>query len=107
MRVRIGLLGRWAAPVVAAMLLYYPNSPVAYAWRSIEMLLFLVLIAYDPDQYYPAMGAVLHADADGRLDRRMLYRSAGRLDRMLAWLGRRSAPASDGSAFTTGFKVVS
>ena len=29
MRVRIGLLGRWAAPVVVAMLLYYHNSPVA------------------------------------------------------------------------------
>ena len=32
----------------------------------------LILISYDPDQFYPVMHALLQADAEGRLRRRQL-----------------------------------
>jgi beta-N-acetylhexosaminidase len=39
----------------------------------------LILVSYDPDQFYPSMYAVLQADADGRLQRELLERSDRRL----------------------------
>jgi beta-N-acetylhexosaminidase len=45
----------------------------------------LILISYDGDQFYPAMHALLGADAAGRLQREQLARSDGRLRRLLRW----------------------
>jgi hypothetical protein len=39
-----------------------------------------VLIAYDPDQYFPAMNALLRADREGRLAGSSLGASERRLD---------------------------
>ena len=33
MRITIGILGRAALPVAAAVLVYYQKTPVSYAWR--------------------------------------------------------------------------
>lgn len=41
----------------------------------------LILISYDPDQYFPLMDALLQADSDGRLRQDMLARSDERLRR--------------------------
>jgi beta-N-acetylhexosaminidase len=41
----------------------------------------LILISYDPDQYFRVMHALLQADRDGKLDAAMLERSAARLQR--------------------------
>jgi beta-N-acetylhexosaminidase len=41
----------------------------------------LILISYDPDQYFPLMDALLQADSDGRLQQDMLARSDERLRR--------------------------
>jgi beta-N-acetylhexosaminidase len=41
----------------------------------------LVLVSYDPDQYYAVMYALLRADRDGRLDGERLRRSEARLAR--------------------------
>jgi len=40
----------------------------------------LILISYDPDQYFPAMYAVLKADLAGKLDQAALSKSDARLD---------------------------
>ena len=40
----------------------------------------LILISWDPDQYYPVMYALLEADRQGRLDREALKRSDRRLE---------------------------
>lgn len=40
----------------------------------------LILISYDPDQYYPAMYALLGAERAGKIDQGMLERSRERLD---------------------------
>ncbi len=96
----------------------HPGGIGASAVKALNAGVDLLLIAYDPDQYYRAMDAVLCADADGRLDHPMLRRSARRLDRILAWLGHRTVPAKDRSAaaqvlrasaasqFTTEFKMI-
>ncbi len=39
----------------------------------------LILVSYDPDQYYRVMYALLKADREGRLDREVLQRSDERL----------------------------
>jgi beta-N-acetylhexosaminidase len=39
----------------------------------------LILVSYDPDQYFPVMYALLAAERDGRLRADMLERSARRL----------------------------
>ena len=39
----------------------------------------LILVSWDPDQYYRVMYALLKADQQGRLNRRMLQRSDHRL----------------------------
>ena len=41
----------------------------------------LLLISYDPDQFYPAMHALLQADTAGRLKPDALVKSAARLSR--------------------------
>jgi beta-N-acetylhexosaminidase len=41
----------------------------------------LILVSYDPDQYYRVMHALLKADHQGRLDRQVLQRSDERLAR--------------------------
>ncbi|MGB6065179.1 MAG: glycoside hydrolase family 3 N-terminal domain-containing protein [Desulfomonilaceae bacterium] len=41
----------------------------------------LILVSWDPDQYYRIMYALLKADRQGRLDRRMLRKSSQRLAR--------------------------
>jgi beta-N-acetylhexosaminidase len=41
----------------------------------------LILVSYDPDQYFPVMYALLAADRDGRLDQDALARSKARLKR--------------------------
>jgi beta-N-acetylhexosaminidase len=41
----------------------------------------LILVSYDPDQYFPMMDALLQADRDGRLREDLLTRSAERLRR--------------------------
>lgn len=41
----------------------------------------LLLVSYDPDQYYPVMAALLRADREGRIDRGTLERSDARLER--------------------------
>ena len=44
----------------------------------------LILISWDPDQYYPVMYALLKADKQGRLDREVLQRSDQRLARAMS-----------------------
>lgn len=39
----------------------------------------LILVSYDPSQYYPVMRALLKAQAEGRLDQAMLDASTRRL----------------------------
>jgi len=41
----------------------------------------LILVSYDPDQYFPLMDALLQADSDGRLRQDALAQSAERLRR--------------------------
>jgi len=41
----------------------------------------LVLVSYDPDQYYPIMQALLAAEGDGRLSRKTLAASDARLQK--------------------------
>lgn len=41
----------------------------------------IVLVSYDPDQYYPAMYALLKADEEGRLNRARLEQSRARMER--------------------------
>lgn len=41
----------------------------------------ILLVSYDPDQYYPAMYALLKADEDGRLNRTRLAQSRARMER--------------------------
>jgi beta-N-acetylhexosaminidase len=41
----------------------------------------LILVSYDPDQYFPLMDALLEADSDGRLRQDALVQSAERLRR--------------------------
>jgi beta-N-acetylhexosaminidase len=43
----------------------------------------LILVSYDPDQYYRVMYALLKADRQGRLDRHVLRRSDERLERAI------------------------
>jgi len=46
----------------------------------------LILVSYDPDQYYPVMNALLKADRLGKLDREALQRSEQRLARAIKFI---------------------
>ena len=45
----------------------------------------LILVSYDPEQFYPLMDALLQADREGRLRRDMLDRSDERLRRAVTF----------------------
>jgi beta-N-acetylhexosaminidase len=61
---------------------YYSNDGAAQAAiASLNAGTDLILIAYDPDLYFPVTYALLQADADGRLDGAMFRRSDARLER--------------------------
>lgn len=48
----------------------------------------LILVSYDPDQYYPMMYALLKADQEGKLDPNILQRSDRRLERAINLISR-------------------
>ena len=48
--------------------------------KALNASVDLILISYDPDQYFPAMYAALRADIKGELNRDVLYKSKSRLD---------------------------
>ena len=55
----------------------------------------LILVSYDPDQYYPVVHALLRADRDGRLRPQVLRQSEERLNRVArAGNGVLARPAS-------------
>jgi beta-N-acetylhexosaminidase len=61
---------------------YYSDDGAAQAAiASLNAGTDLILIAYDPDLYFPVTYALLQADADGRLDGAMFRRSDARLER--------------------------
>jgi beta-N-acetylhexosaminidase len=51
----------------------------------------LILVSWDPDQYYPVMAALLAAERDGRLQDDMLARSDPRLRAAAQFLANRAA----------------
>jgi beta-N-acetylhexosaminidase len=53
----------------------------------------LILISWDPDQFYPVIYSLLKADKEGRLDREALKRSVQRLE-----AARRPAPSMNGGS---------
>lgn len=58
------------------------SSPQGVGNASIEALnagVDLILVAYDPDQYYPVMYALLKAQSEGRLRLERLEKSDARL----------------------------
>src|SRR5262245_2497066 len=60
------------------------KSPEGIGGASVAALnagVDLILVSYDPDQYYPVMYALLQAERDGRLRTDMLRQSAERLNR--------------------------
>ena len=72
----------------------HPGGIGAVSVKALNAGVDLLLIAYDPDQYFRAMDAVLQADAEGRLDRSMLKRSARRLVAVREWLGNATSMAA-------------
>jgi beta-N-acetylhexosaminidase len=67
----------------------------AAAVRALNAGVDLLLVSYDSRQYYAVMAALLDADAEGALDRRMLGASGRRLARVAAGL---RMPANEKSA---------
>lgn len=63
------------------------EGPAGGAVAALNAGVDLILISYDPDQYFPVMYALLQADRDGRLNPEMLAASKARL--------RRAALAAD------------
>ena len=60
------------------------SSPEGIAGSAVAALnagVDLILVSYDPDQYFPIMDALLEADRDGRLSQDALARSDERLRR--------------------------
>ena len=55
------------------------EGPAGGAIAALNAGVDLVLISYDPDQYFPVMYALLQADRDGRLSPQMLAESHARL----------------------------
>lgn len=63
------------------------DAPGGIGQASVDALnagVDVILISYDPDQYYPAMYALLQADRDGRLDADRLGQSKRRLRASIA-----------------------
>jgi beta-N-acetylhexosaminidase len=58
----------------------------------------LILVSYDPDQYFPIMHALLRAQRDGRLNADMLAQSAARLARAAVPGNSAELPANDATA---------
>jgi beta-N-acetylhexosaminidase len=67
-----------------------PEASVAALQAGVD----LILISFDPDQYYFAMHRLLDAVRSGELPREMLDRSAVRLQHVRAATGRRSTAAA-------------
>jgi beta-N-acetylhexosaminidase len=64
------------------------GSPDGLAGAAISALnagVDLILVSYDPDQFYPLMDALLEADREGRLQQDMLARSDARLRRAMTF----------------------
>jgi beta-N-acetylhexosaminidase len=57
------------------------EGPTGGAIAALNAGVDLILVSYDPDQYFPIMYALLRADSDGRLDADRLAESAARLRR--------------------------
>jgi beta-N-acetylhexosaminidase len=57
------------------------EGPTGGAIAALNAGVDLILISYDPDQYFPVMYALLQAEHDGRLQAGMLERSQTRLRR--------------------------
>jgi hypothetical protein len=75
-RARIGLalaLGRLALGLVLLV--------AAAEWRL--PILNLILVSYDPDQFFTVMAALLRANRDGLLSQHVLGRSEARLSRVV------------------------
>ena len=58
------------------------EGPAGGAIAALNAGVDLILVSYDPDQYFPIMYALLQADRDGRLDADRLAESAARLRRV-------------------------
>ncbi|MEJ0078496.1 MAG: glycoside hydrolase family 3 N-terminal domain-containing protein [Alphaproteobacteria bacterium] len=58
------------------------EGPAGGAIAALNAGVDLILVSYDPDQYFPIMYALLRADSDGRLDPARLAESAARLRRV-------------------------
>jgi beta-N-acetylhexosaminidase len=57
------------------------EGPAGGAIAALNAGVDLILVSYDPDQYFPVMYALLQAERDGRLHADMLERSEMRLHR--------------------------
>jgi beta-N-acetylhexosaminidase len=57
------------------------EGPAGGAIAALNAGIDLVLVSYDPDQYYPIMHALLAAERDGRLSGETLALSDKRLER--------------------------
>jgi beta-N-acetylhexosaminidase len=60
------------------------EGPAQGAIAALNAGVDLILISYDPDQYFPVMHALLAADRDGALRTEALERSAARLRRAMS-----------------------
>lgn len=66
---------------------YRSSSGIGYgSVRALNAGVDLILVSYDPDQYYPVMHALLKADRLGKLDREALQRSEQRLARAIKFI---------------------
>ena len=80
---------RMTAPAVRARKVARGDQPLvmvtAYDAPSARLVddagVDLILVSYDPDQYFPIMDALLEADREGRLSQDALARSDERLRR--------------------------
>jgi beta-N-acetylhexosaminidase len=60
----------------------------------------LIVVSYDPDQYFYVLDALLKAERDGRLDGKALAASEARLQRAAATKPRDSLPSHSGDSVT-------
>jgi beta-N-acetylhexosaminidase len=72
------------------------RSPAGIDNGSVEALnagVDLILVSWDPDQYYRIMYALLEADREGKLDRDALRRSDKRLEQAAEFIRPRPTVA--------------
>jgi beta-N-acetylhexosaminidase len=74
------------------------EGPAGGAIEALNAGVDLVLVSYDPDQYFYIMDALLKADRDGRLRAEALQASDARLRRAAARKPAGSAPSHSGDS---------